>query len=367
MEAVIEAEQLATTNVLADNAQPLWRPPPKLSLSEWADQYRILSSESSAEPGQWVTARAPYEKEIMNAISDPDVPRVVVQKASQMGISDCILNAVGYYMDQDPCPIMVVQPTIEVGESFSVDRVRPMLRDTPRLRGLVAEPRARDSSNTMRRMTFPGGFLVIGGANSAPSLSARSIRALFLDEVDRYPLSAGTEGDPIQLAIARTSAFPNRNIMMVSSPGMKGVSHIEREMEHSTKEHWYLPCPSCGFMQILDWDRIRFKDCTHQCLECDEHAPKYRWLAGAGEWRSHQPHDKLGVPISTRGFYISGLYNPWVEWEVLIAEFVRAVRANEAGDVEPLKAFRNTRLGELFEDWTEKVEIDLYRERREVY
>jgi phage terminase large subunit GpA-like protein len=144
MEAVIEAEQLATTNVLADNAQPLWRPPPKLSLSEWADQYRILSSESSAEPGQWVTARAPYEKEIMNAISDPDVPRVVVQKASQMGISDCILNAVGYYMDQDPCPIMVVQPTIEVGESFSVDRVRPMLRDTPRLRGLVVWSIARE-------------------------------------------------------------------------------------------------------------------------------------------------------------------------------------------------------------------------------
>jgi phage terminase large subunit GpA-like protein len=169
------------------------------------------------------------------------------------------------------------------------------------------------------------------------------------------------------LAIARTSAFWNRKIVIVSSPGIKGVSHIEREMEQSTQEHWYLPCSECGCYQLLEWDRIRFSDLTHRCMECQKHTEKYRWLAGTGQWRAHQPKDKRGNTILTRGFYISGLYNPWVEWDIFVDEFVRAVRANEEGDVEPLKAFRNTRLGRLHEDTGEKVEVDLYAERREVY
>jgi phage terminase large subunit GpA-like protein len=361
-----EVAQLETTSAIADEAWSLWRPPPKLTLSEWADRYRILSSESSAEPGQWITAKAPYEKAIMDSISDPAVSRIAVQKASQMGITDCLLNAIGYFMDMDPCPLLMVQPTIELAEAFSTDRFRPMIRDCPRLRGLVAEPRARDSQNTLRRTSFKGGFLALGGANSASSLSGRSLRVALLDEVDRYPLSAGTEGNPVSLAIARTTAFWNYKIVMASSPSTKGASHIEREMEHSTQEHWYLPCPSCGFMQTLEWIRVRFNDYTHCCLTCSEHAPKYRWLAGRGQWRAHQPTDKRGRKITTRGFYLSGLYNPWIGWENLGIEYARAHSAIEAGDAEPMKAFRNTRLGQLWEDISEKVEVDLYG-RREVY
>src|SRR5262245_18988160 len=111
---------------------------------------------------------------------------------------------------------------------------------------------------------------------------------------------------------------------IVSSPGLKGVSHIEREMACSTCEHWYLPCPACGLMQILSWDRIRFSDMKHRCLECAEHFPKYRWLAGAGEWRAHRPTDERGDKVMTRGFYLSGLYNPWLEWDILRDEFLRA-------------------------------------------
>lgn len=304
----------------------------------------------------------------MDAISDPWCSRVVVQKASQVGITDsAILNPVGYHIDEDPCPILVVQPTIEIAEAFSTDRLAPMLRDSPRLKGKIADVRSRDSSNTLRRKSFKGGFVALAGANSASSLSGRPVRVLLLDDVDRYPASAGTEGNPLQLAIARTTAFWNRKIVIVSSPGIKGVSHIEREMAQSTCEHWYLSCPFCFVMQILDWDRIRFKDMTHRCLACHEHAEKHRWLAGRGEWRPHQTHDERGKKILTRGFYLSGLYNPWIEWDVLVDEFVRAVRANEEGDIEPLKAFRNTRLGLLHEDSGQKVEIDLYKERREVY
>jgi len=326
-----EITQLETTSAIAAEAWSLWRPPPKLSLSEWADRYRILSSESSAEPGQWITVKAPYEKEIMDAISDAGTPRVVVQKASQMGITDCLLNAIGYFVDMDPCPLLMVQPTIELAEAFVTDRFRPMVRDTPRLRGLVAEPRARDSQNTLRRTSFKGGFLALGGANSAASLSGRSVRVAFLDEADRYPLSAGTEGNPVALAIARTTAFWNRKIVIASSPSIKGASHIEREMEHSTQD-----------------------------------APKYRWLAGKGQWRVHQPLDQLGRPITTHGFHLSGLVNPWLDWSNLGIEYARAHKAIEGGDIEPMKAFRNTRLAQLWEDVSEKVEVDLY-ERREVY
>src|SRR5262245_40170946 len=163
----------------------LLRPPSKLKLSDWADHYRILSSESSAEPGQWITNKAPYERAIMDAISDPWTPRVVCQKASQVGITDsAILNPVGYFIDEDPCPMLVVQPTIELAEAFSTDRLQPMLRDSPRLHGKVAEPRSRDSSNTLRRKAFKGGYIALGGANSAASLSGRPVRVCLLDEVD---------------------------------------------------------------------------------------------------------------------------------------------------------------------------------------
>src|SRR5215831_1153164 len=363
-----EVRSFDCTDAYLASFASLLRPPSKLRLSEWADRYRILSSESSAEPGQWMTSKAPYERAIMDAISDPFCSRVVVQKAAQIGITDsAILNPVGYFMDQDPCPILVVQPTIEMAEAFSTDRLQPMLRDSPRLRSLVAESRSRDSQNTLRRKAFKGGYIALGGANSAASLSGRPVRVLLLDDVDRYPASAGTEGNPLQLAIARASAFWNRKIVIVSSPGIAGVSHVEREMATSTCEYWYLPCPFCALMQILDWDRVRFADMTHRCLSCHEHAEKHRWLAGSGEWRAHRPTDERGAKVLVRGFYLSGLYNPWIEWDILRDEFVRAVRANKEGDIEPLKAFRNTRLGLLHEDTGQKVDIDLYRERRTVY
>lgn len=343
-------------------------PPSELTLSEWADDFRVLSSESSAEPGAWVTAKAPYEKEIMDAISDPFCPRVVVQKASQLGITDAaILNAIGYFIDQDPCPILVVQPTIEIAEAFSNDRLAPMIRDTPCLRAKVAGPRSRDSSNTLRRKSFNGGYVAIGGANSAASLSGRPVRVVLLDDVDRYPASAGTEGNPIQLATARASGFWNRKTVIVSSPGTEGVSHIEREMAQSTCEHWYLPCPGCGAFQELMFERIEFDDLTHSCVQCPERFQKFLWLAGTGEFRAHRPFDERGNKVLIRGFFVSGLYNPWVEWDILRDEFVRAARANKEGDVELLKAFNNTRLGKLHKESGQKVEVDLYKFRREIY
>src|SRR5262252_3482644 len=332
-----EVRSFDCTDAYLASFASLLRPPSKLRLSEWADRYRILSSESSAEPGQWMTSKAPYERAIMDAISDPFCSRVVVQKASQVGITDsAILNPVGYFMDQDPCPMLVVQPTIELAEAFSTDRLQPMLRDSPRLKGLVAESRSRDSQNTMRRKAFKGGYIALGGANSAASLSGRPVRVVLLDEVDRYPASAGTEGNPLQLAIARASAFWNRKIVIVSSPGIKGASHVEREIALTTCEFWYLPCPACGTQQILEWDRIDFDTLTHRCLSCAERFEKFEWMSGTGQWRAHRPVDERGNAVTSRGFYIGGLVNPWVEWDILRDEFVRACKANAEGDVELL-------------------------------
>jgi phage terminase large subunit GpA-like protein len=365
-----ERESFYNTSELFRQFSKILRPPSRVPLSEWSDKYRILSPESSAESGQWITSRAPYEKEMMDAISDPFTPKVVIQKASQVGATDCaILNPVGYYMDEDPCPILVVQPTLELAQAFSTDRLAPMLRDSPRLRGKVTDPRSRDSMNTLYHKGFRGGFVQISGANSASSLSGRPVRVVLLDDVDRYPASAGTEGNPLKLATARTSAFWNRKIVIVSSPSTQGVSHIEREMNMSTQEHWYLPCPVCNFYQILDWDRIKFADMTHGCLSCGLYRQKHEWLSHSeyGEWRAHRPVDSRGKTVKTRGFFLSGLYSPWIEWDLLVEEFVTAVKANEEGDIELLKAFRNTRLGLLHEDKGQSVEIDLYAERREEY
>jgi phage terminase large subunit GpA-like protein len=361
------AEFFNTWN-LAARLNSLFRPPPKITLSEWSDKYRRLSSESSAEPGHWMTDKAPYEREIMNAISDPFTPQVVIVKASQLGATDsAILNPIGYHVSEDPCPILVVQPTVEIAEAFSTDRLVPMFRDSPRLNGLITEARSRDSTNTLRRKSFKGGFLAIAGANSSATLSGRPVRIVLFDDVDRYPLSAGKEGDPILLGIARTKAFWNRKIVLVSSPSTKGISRIEKAFNNSTQEYWYLPCPKCEYLQILDWDRIDFDTVTHRCEACNKYFEKWQWLNGEGQWIAHRPVDEKGRKVTTRGFHLGGLINPWLEWELMIAEFVVASRAAAEGDIELLKVFRNTGLGLLWEDRSEKVDIDLYTYRREVY
>ena len=228
-------------------------PPPDMTISEWADEYRRLSSESSAEPGRWRTSKAPYQKEIMDAICDVSIQKVVVMSAAQIGKTDgFILNPIGYFMHYDPSPIMVLQPTIQMGESFSKDRLSPMLRDTPVLRDKVND-KARNSGNTILQKIFPGGHVTIVGANSPSSLASRPIRILLADEIDRYPATAGNEGDPLLLAGKRLTTFWNKKEVDVSTPTIKGLSRIEVEYEHSTQEEWNVPCPACGALTPLEW------------------------------------------------------------------------------------------------------------------
>lgn len=343
-----------TQNLFKSIAKVL-APPPRLKVSDWADRYRRLSSESSAEPGQWNTSRAEYQRGIMDALNDPRTERVVLMTSAQVGKTEILLNAIGYYMDYDPSPIMVLQPTLDMAKTFSKDRLAPMLRDSPALKDKVGDPRSRDSDNTVLHKKFTGGHVTIVGANSPSSLASRPVRILLADEVDRYPPSAGEEGDPLSLAIKRTTTFWNRKMVFVSTPTIKGYSRIEQEYENSTREEWKVACPHCGEYQAFRWSQIRFDDGTMECPSCRSRFDEFVWKRQPGKWVAREENQ------GSRGFHLNELASPWRRWEEVIADFKKAKDSPEL-----LKTWVNTSLGE---SWEEKSDTDasLVMKRREQY
>ncbi len=334
-------------------------PPPKLTVSEWADNYRRLSSESSAESGQWRTDRAPYQREIMDSISDPEIEKIVLMCSSQVGKTEIILNILGYHIDYDPAPIMVVMPTVDLAKAFSKKRLATMIRDTPAISGKISDSKSRDGDNTILEKGFAGGYVVMVGANSPTGLSSRPIRVLLADEVDRFPMSAGDEGDPLSLAEKRTTTFHNRKKVFVSTPTEKETSRIEAEFESSTKEEWNLPCPMCGKYQPLAWSQIRFEDVTMECKFCKERFTEFEWKEREGLWIAANPEIN-GV----RGFHLNALASPWERWGTIIDNF----RDAKSKGKEVLKTWINTTLGESWEDQDgEMADEEVLLKRRERY
>ena len=337
------------------------KPPPKLTVSEWSDQFRKLSPESSAEPGSWNTSRAEYQRGIMDAISDPTIETVVLMMGAQMGKSECLNNVVGYHIAQDPSPILVVQPTLDMAQTWSKDRLAPMLRDTPALQGLVKDPRSRDSGNTTLHKSFPGGHVTACGANSPASLASRPIRVVLCDEVDRFPISAGSEGDPVTLAKKRAATFWNRKIILVSTPTNKGASRIETAYEESDKRLYYVPCGDCGHHQTLKWSQVKWEadkpeTASYACEECGslwDDATRVRAVR-RGEWRSTAKSAK------TAGFSVSGIYSPWIPLEDAVRDFLE-VRKQPA----TLRVWVNTYLAETWEEDGEQVDDYSLAERAE--
>jgi phage terminase large subunit GpA-like protein len=236
------------------------RPEPDLSVATWADQHRVLSPRASAEPGRWRTARTPYLGEIMTALS-PSHPaqRIVFMKGAQVGGTEAGNNWLGFLIHHAPGPALAVQPMVELAKRFSRQRVATLIEETPSLRERVVPACSRDSGNTVLAKEFPGGILVMTGANSAVGLRSLPARYLFLDEVDAYPASADEEGDPVALAEARTLTFAHRRkIFLVSTPTIQGVSRIEREYLASDQRRYFVPCPHCGTMQWLRFERLRW-------------------------------------------------------------------------------------------------------------
>nr|DAH73242.1 MAG TPA: terminase large subunit [Caudoviricetes sp.] len=345
------------------------KPPPKMTLSEWADHYRMLSPEASAEPGRWRTSKAPYQREIMDAIGDHKSHKIIIMSAAQIGKTDAfILNTLGYYMDYSPAPIMVMQPTLDMGQTFSKDRLAPMLRDTPRLTDKV-DTKSRYAGNTILKKNFPGGHVTIVGANSASSLASRPIKVLLADEVDRYPASAGTEGDPLSLAQKRQTTFWDKKTVMVSTPVIKDQSRIEKEFNHSTREEWNVPCPECGHYQPLVWEGVVFDkdnpqgEVRYRCERCGV-------LSTERQWKDQSINGKF-VPenpdAEARGFHLNTLASTFCGWNEIVQKFIIAKEQLDQGNPEGMKVWVNTELGEPWEEQGEHVDETELFNRREIY
>ena len=359
-EGKIEYKTLKLFRELARSVSP----PPVLTVSQWADRYRRLSSESAAEPGQWNTDRAPYQREIMDAVNDPLVEEIVIMSSAQVGKTELILNIIGYFIDYDPSPMLVVQPTVKpMAEDFSKDRLAPMIRDTPALARKVRDAKSKTSGNTILHKIFPGGHVTIAGANSPSNLASRPIRIVLMDEIDRYPASAGTEGNPVKLAEKRTTAFWNRKKIKVSTPTVKGFSQIEKEYQSGTMEEWCVPCPDCGEYQPYEFKRIDFDDMTMECRHCGERFTEAKWKQGRGKFIALHPERSR-----KRSFHLNEFASPWTHWPEIVREWREANReAKEYGDTNKLKTFINTVLGETWEERGKGADDASLLSRREQY
>ena len=356
------------TKALFEKIFKVLQPPPDLKLSEWADEYRRLSSEASAEPGRWRTSKAPYQREIMDAITDMTVKKVVVMSAAQVGKTDAmILNPIGYYIHYEPSPIMVLQPTIQMAEAFSKDRLSPMIRDTPVIAERIND-KSRTSGNTILQKIFPGGHVTMVGANSPSSLASRPIRILLADEIDRYPATAGSEGDPLFLAAKRLTTFWNRKEVDVSTPTIKGLSRIEVEYQNSSRGEWNAPCPCCGELQPLKWanvvfDKDNLNEINYVCEKCGAISSEVEWKEGFKNGRF--VHEDPENPV--KGFHLNTLASTLATWREVVEKFLVANEEKNKGNIELLKVLTNTELGETWEEDGEQVEEDELIKRREKY
>lgn len=340
------------------------RPEPPIPVSEWADRNRVLPP-TSAEPGRWRTNRTPYLKAVMDTLSTASpFERVVLMKGAQTGGTEAGLNWLGYIIHNAPGITMLVQPSLDMVRRNTSVRIDPLIETTPSLRELVSPARSRDAGNSLFRKSFPGGQLVMTGANSAAGLRSTPVRYLFLDEVDGYPGDADGEGDPVDLAIQRTATFRGRRrIYMVSTPTLKGHSRIEAAFQDSDQRYFHVPCQHCGDMAPITWARIRWPDSRRDqafliCESCGgiHHEHDKSALLAAGEWRPTAAGDGR-----TAGFHLSALYSPWETWAEIATEHGRV-----KSDPPRLQVWVNTKLGESWEDQAgDTVPADPLMARRE--
>lgn len=351
------------------------KPLPKTSVSNWADNHRMLSSGISAESGKWKTSRAPYQKDIMNAFTEPGIHRVVVKSSSQIGKSDMMNNVIGRFAHLDPCAIMMIQPTIDMAQDYSKTRIAPMIRDTKVLNNLFYDVKSRDANNTILSKVFPGGRLIMCGANSPAGLASRPIRILLADEVDRFPDSAGTEGDPVDLAAKRMTTFWNSCMGLFSTPTNEGSSRIDEEYLAGTQEEWQHKCPNCGEYHLL-----RHIDMTVDYKEIKTPSGKKTVIVNDVKWRC--PHcgfsfsekemkqtpqkyisrNADALKNGIRSFFVNGFTSPWMTWSKIMREWLEA-----KGDPEREKVIMNTVFGESYKQKGAFEDEQIFLRRRESY
>jgi phage terminase large subunit GpA-like protein len=363
-----------SVDITFSRALSSYRPPEDLTVSQWAAEYRMLSRESSAEAGPWRNERTPYMVEVMDAFTDPQVREISVVAMSQSAKSEGELNMIGYIIDQDPGSTLYIQPTLDDAKKFSKLRIAPMIRDCPRLRVKVSDIKSRDAGNTVLQKSFPGGMLTMVGSQSASALASTPARYIIGDEIDRWALSAGSEGDPWSLAVARTTTFYNAKMVAVSTPTIKGFSKIESLFYDGTQEYWCYQCPDCGAWHNIVFDDIKFDfetvkigkrknfnvNSVHWCCpSCACVHDEAGMRAQPARWIAENPD---AINKGRRSFWISAFSSPWRSWEEIVLRFLEA-----KDDPEKLKVFYNTILGELWEDRGDVEDEDTIMARREEY
>lgn len=361
---------------LCHEIQQAWAPPPRLTLSEWADRHAVLSAESSAETGKWRTI--PYQRGIMNAITNRHIESVTVMKSARVGWTKIINHAIGYHMHYDPCPIMVVQPTIGDAEGYSKDEIAPMLRDTPALAGLVADTSRRDSGNTILHKQFPGGQLRLVGADSPRGFRRVSMRFIAFDEVDGYAATAGEEGDQIKLGIKRTDFFWNRKILAGSTPTLDATSRIKRRFERGNMQYYFVPCPDCQQPQVLKWENLKWpkgepEKAAFVCIHCGVFMEYrwQRWMVEEADRRNLAGDPTMGWVATNpdadprhASFHIWAAYSysPNATWAQLALEWMDSHK-----NVEERKTFINTVQGETYKGEGDAPDWKKLYDRRESY
>ncbi len=350
------------------------KPPEDLTVSRWAEKHRRLSSETAAEPGRWRNTRTPYLREPMDAFNDPKVRRIVMVAASQVGKSEFINNAIGYIIDQDPGSILFVHPTTIDAKDYSKLRIAPMVRDCPTLSTKVAAPKSRDSGNTVLQKTYPGGILTLCGSTEAHALASKPIRYVFGDERDRWAKSAGDEGDPWGLAMARQTTFYNAKAVEVSTPTVKGASPIANSFNEGTMERWCSKCPHCGEYHEITWEDIRYEHeesaVNHQrvfqvskvfymCPGCAAVSDELTMKRQPAKWIADNPG---AYTNGVRSFWLNAFVSQWKSWESIALSYLHA-----QGDTRKMQVVYNTIFGKLWENRGDLEDEEGLLQRREEY
>lgn len=359
---------LDTTGVeIASAWLPASGPPPSFTVSEWADANRYLPESSAARGARWQTSRTPYLREIMDAVLEPGVTKIALRKSAQVGGSEALHNIIGYFMQHQPCPMLLIHPTVDVAEEWSKERLTDMLASTPVLGAAIVE-----SLSTLTYKVFPGGYLALGGGNTPNSFARRSVRIAIADDADRLPAVVGEEGDPADLLADRVTAWDDGLQIFVSTPTLKH-GRIDTLYERSDQRKYHVECPACGH-----WDWIAWKDQTHfrvtfdhrdpetarlQCPACkaDLYEPQRRQMVSAGEWRPTATPQELGLV----GFHLPAMVSTL--GNVTLPQIVEKFLAANAKGKESLRVFINTTLAEGWEEQGTRMQPQVLFNRREAY
>ena len=367
-------QYLRQTRATFSRAFANYRPPENMTVSQWAEKYRVLSRESAAEAGPWRNSRTPYMVEIMDAFDDPRVHDLTVVAMSQTGKSELELNIIGKIIHQDPAPILYIQPDLTEAKKFSTVRVAPMIRDCRVLRNRVADVKSRDSRNTILQKSFPGGMLTMVGSQTPSALASIPVKNVIGDEIDRWARSAGSEGDPWELAEKRTTTFYNAKRVAVSTPTTRGLSRIADLFEKGTQEKYYSQCPHCGAWHEVAFDDIKFDfdtikngkkvnyrlNSVHWCCpSCGCLSSEKEMRDAPAKWVAENPE---AIKRGRRSFWVNAFFSPWRSWDEICIKFLEVRK-----DPEQLKVFYNTILGQLWEERGDLDDEDTFLARREDY